>query len=457
MDVLIYDGIIVTLDERDTWYNPGYVLIKGDKVIEVDGGQPPKELFSQAKKVIKATDKLVMPGLINSHTHAAMSLFRGLADDLPLDKWLNTYIFPAEKAFVNEEFTYWGTLLAGWEMITSGTTCFADGYFCEEGAVKACIDLGIRAILAHGIIDSPASAVPDSQKNIFYAEQFLKKWQGVSELITPAIFAHTPYTCSDKTLKFAKRLANDYQIFFFIHVAETKWEVEEIKKIHGFTPVTYLYHLGILDQKTIIVHANWLTEEEMTIIRDTEVKVVHCPESNLKLASGLSPVPELLDKNILVALGTDGCASNNNLDLFQEMNTCAKIHKGLSLDPTIMPTQTVLKMTTVFPAQMFSLNIGVLKKGNFADLIIINFKQPHLFPFYNPYSHLIYAVHGTDIETVIINGKIIMEDKKPLTIDTQEIKTHIYNLANNIRAALIPKSLKTQGDNKKERGKDDRE
>ena len=438
MDTLIYDAIIVTLDERDSWYNPGYVFIKGNKIREVNSGQPPKELFSQAKKVIKATDKLVMPGLINSHTHAAMSLFRGLADDLPLDKWLNTYIFPVEKAFVNEEFTYWGTLLAGWEMITSGTTCFADGYFCEDVAVKACLDLGIRGILAQGIIDFPAPGVPDFKKNIFYAEQFLKKWQGVSELITPAIFAHAPYTCSDKTLKFAKRLANDYQIFFFIHVAETKWEVEEIKKIHGFTPLTYLYHLGILDQKTIIVHANWLTREEVNIIRDIGVKVVHCPESNLKLASGLSPVPELLDKNILVALGTDGCASNNNLDLFQEMNTCAKIHKGLSLDPTIMPAKTVLKMATVYPAQMFSLNIGVLKKGNFADLIIINFKQPHLFPFYNPYSHLVYAVHGTDIETVIINGKIIMEDKKLLGINSPKIKTNIYNLANKIKLHLSP-------------------
>lgn len=436
MDTLIYNAIIVTLDERDSWYNPGYVFIKGNKIREVNSGQPPKELFSQAKKVIKATDKLVMPGLINSHTHAAMSLFRGLADDLPLDKWLNTYIFPIEKAFVNEKFTYWGTLLAGWEMITSGTTCFADGYFCEDAAVKACLDLGIRGILAQGIIDFPAPGVPDFKKNIFYAEQFLKKWQGVSELITPAIFAHAPYTCSDKTLKFAKRLANDYQIFFFIHVAETKWEVEEIKKIHGFTPVAYLYHLGILDPNTVLVHANWLTEEEMAIIRDTEVKVVHCPESNLKLASGLSPVPELLDKNILVALGTDGCASNNNLDLFQEMNTCAKIHKGFSLDPTIMSTQTVLKMATVSPAQMFSLNIGMLKKGNLADLIIINFKQPHLFPFYNPYSHLVYAVHGTDVKTVIINGKIIVEDKKLLSINSQKIKTNIYNLANKIKQHL---------------------
>ena len=436
MDTLIYNAIIVTLDERDSWYNPGYVFIKGNKIREVNSGQPPKELFSQAKKVIKATDKLVMPGLINSHTHAAMSLFRGLADDLPLDKWLNTYIFPVEKAFVNEEFTYWGTLLAGWEMITSGTTCFADGYFCEDAAVKACLDLGIRGFLAQGIIDFPAPGVPDFKKNIFYAEQFLKKWQGVSELITPAIFAHAPYTCSDKTLKFAKKLANDYQIFFFIHVAETKWEVEEIKKIHGFTPVAYLYHLGILDPNTVLVHANWLTEEEMAIIRDTEVKVVHCPESNLKLANGLSPVPKLLDKNILVALGTDGCASNNNLDLFQEMSTCAKIHKGFSLDPTIMSTQTVLKMATVSPAQMFFLNIGMLKKGNLADLIIINFKQPHLFPFYNPYSHLVYAVHGTDVKTVIINGKIIVEDKKLLSINSQKIKTNIYNLANKIKQHL---------------------
>jgi len=436
MDLLIYDAMVLTMEKDGAWFCPGYVFIKENKIKAIDKGRPTESLFSQAQKVIKATDRLVMPGLINAHNHAAMSLLRGVADDLPLNKWLHEYIFPIESTFVNEEFVYWGTLLAGWEMLSTGTTCFADGYFCEDGAVKACNDLGIRAILAQGIIDLPAPGVPEPEQNIAQAEQFLKKWQGYSDLIIPALFAHAPYTCSASTLKRAKQLAQTYQTFLFIHVAESKWEVEQIKKEHGLTPVAYLESLGILDEKTVIVHANWVSEEDIKIIRNTGVGVVHNPESNLKLASGLCPVPKLLLKNIPVALGTDGPASNNNLDMFQEMNTTAKIHKVSYLDPTIMPAKSVLEMATIIPSSIFKLNTAKLKENAIADIIIINLKQPHLFPIYNPYCHLVYAVDGADVETVIVNGKVLVEDKRLISVDIEKIKYEVLNLATQIKQRL---------------------
>ncbi|MDL1970103.1 MAG: amidohydrolase [Candidatus Desulfofervidaceae bacterium] len=436
MNLLIYDAMVVTMEEGDPWFCPGYVFIEENKIKAIGKGRPTEKFFSRAQKVIKATDKLVMPGLINAHNHAAMSLLRGVADDLPLDKWLHEYIFPIESTFVNEEFVYWGTLLAGWEMLSGGTTCFADGYFCEDGAVKACVDLGIRAILAQGIIDFPAPGVPEPEQNIAHAEQFLKKWQGYSDLITPALFAHAPYTCSASTLKRAKRLAQTYQTFLFIHVAETNWEVEQIKKEHGLTPVAYLENLGILDERTIIVHANWLSEEDIKIIKDTGVGVVHNPESNLKLASGLCPVPDLLSKDIPVALGTDGPASNNNLDMFQEMDKTAKIHKGIKLDPITMPAKQVLEMATVIPSDIFKLNTARLKENALADIIIINLKQPHLYPIYNPHCHLVYTTDGADVETVIVNGKVVIEEKKLVCVDIEKIRHKIIDLAVKIKQKL---------------------
>ena len=224
-----------------------------------------------------------------------------------------------------------------------------------------------------------------------------------------------------------------YETFLFIHVAETSWEVEQIKREHGLTPVAYLHSLGILDENTIIVHANWLSEEDIKVIKDTGVGVVHNPESNLKLASGLCPVPKLLDQDIPVALGTDGPASNNNLDMFQEMNTAAKIHKGVQLDPTVMPAKTVIKMVTTIPAQMLRLNNGQLKENALADILILDLKQPHLFPLYDPYSHLVYAVHGCDVETVIINGKIVVEERRLVSFDTEEIKRHVLKIAEQVK------------------------
>ncbi|HDD35702.1 MAG TPA: amidohydrolase, partial [Candidatus Desulfofervidus auxilii] len=390
MNLLIYNAIVVTLDEKDNLLNPGYIFINENRISEVGKGTPPSKFFDQSERVINAQHKLVMPGLINAHTHAAMSLFRGLADDLSLENWLKNFIFPAEKQFVNRDFVYWGTLLAGWEMIKTGTTCIADGYFFEDMAIEACKVLGLRGIFAQGILDYPTPDVLDPAETFNNAENFLKKWQG-SDLIIPALFAHSPYTCSKKTLKRAKKLTEEYKTFLFIHTAETRWEVEEIKRHYGITPIIYLHRLGILNKRTILIHVNWISEEEFSILADTGVAVVHCPESNLKLAAGLCPVSKLLSKGIPVILGTDSAASNNNLNLFQEMDTMAKVHKGFFLNPSIMPTRTVIKMATNIPAKVFDLNIGQIKKSALADIVIINLKHPSLFPFYDPHSLIVYT------------------------------------------------------------------
>lgn len=436
IDILVYDGKVLTASPHMPFLNPGYLGISRDKIVDLAPGRPPERLLRQAKRVISARDKLIMPGLINSHTHAAMSIFRGLVDDLPLDVWLKR-IFSLEKEFVNEEFVYWGSLLSGIEMVMAGTTCFADGYFYEGAVAKACLELGIRAVLAQAIIDLPTPDVPDPSENLRVAEDFLRAWKGYP-LIFPAIFAHAPYSCSAKTLKGAKALAKDYQTLFFIHVAETKWEVEKIKKDHGKTPISYLYKLNILDEDTVLVHANWVSKEEIEILKGTGAKVAHCPESNMKLGSGLSPVPDLLKEDIVVGLGTDSCASNNNLDLFQEMDTAAKVHKGWRKDPTVMPAEQVLNMATTYGARVLGLEkkIGRLEKGKEADITLIDLNRPHLFPIYNPYSHIVYAMKGADVDTVIIKGKVIMENRKITSLSTQTVMERVISLSEEIKRSL---------------------
>ena len=433
IDILIYKGLILTPNSHTPYLNPGYLVITEGKIVDLAAGDPPESLLEQAKRTIDARNKLVMPGLINSHTHAAMSIFRGIVDDLPLDDWLKC-IFSLEKEFVDEEFVYWGSLLSGIEMIMSGTTCFADGYFYEDSVARACLELGIRAVLAQGVIDFPTPDVPEPSENLKVAENFLKAWMGHS-LISPAIFAHAPYSCSSKTIKGAKALTRDYKTLFFIHVAETRWEVEKIKREYGETPISYLYKLNTLDEDTVLVHVNWISRDEIEILKDTGAKVVHNPESNMKLGSGLSPVPDLLKEGIIVGLGTDSCASNNNLDLFQEMDTCAKVHKGWRKDPTVMPAEEVLNMSTYYGAKVLKLEekIGCLEKGKDADIILVDLNHTHLFPIYNPYSHIVYAMKGTDVNTVIIEGKIIMENRKIISLSIQDVIENVILLSKKIK------------------------
>ncbi len=397
---------------------PKYLTISGKLISKIGNmANMPKNL--QADKVIDATNCLVLPGLVNGHCHAAMTLFRGLADDLPLMTWLNEHIFPAEAKHVSKEMVYWCSKLAAAEMILSGTTTVADAYFFEEEAAKAFMEIGIRAVAAQGIIDFPAPGVPDSTKNIQAAKAYINALP-TNDLVTPALFCHSPYTCNPKTIQAAKELANEKHCKLFIHAAETKAEVENHQKIHGLSPIRHLQKLNILDKNTVCVHCVWMDAEEIDILANAGCGVITCPESNMKLASGVAPVPDMLKRRVAVGLGTDSCASNNDLDMFGEMSSLAKLHKVVSLDPTTMPARQCLQMAGLEGARVLGLNeIGSLDVGMQADIILIDLRQVHLTPFYNA-DILVYAAQGSDVKSSIIGGQLVMENRKILTIDVDE-------------------------------------
>jgi len=363
-----------------------------------------------------------MPGLVNSHLHAPMSLFRGLADDLPLKAWFEEHMFPAEGQWVNEEFVYWGTLLACAEMIRSGTTAFSDGYFFEDQAARAALQSGMRGLMAQGILDFPTPDSSSPAEALKRVKNFIRDYSD-SGLIKPAIFAHTVYTCSPDLLKECRSLADRCGVPLITHLSETQSEVEEVLKKYGRRPVDHLENLGLLSSPLIACHCVWLTEREIDLFAQRRVRVVHNPESNMKLASGVAPIPDLLARGVIVGLGTDGCASNNNLDLFQEMDTAAKLHKVNRLDPMVMPAPTVLEMATMGGARVMGMEreIGSLEVGKKADVIVLELNRPHLQPVHNLVSHLVYSATGSDVRDVIIDGKVVMKNRKLLTLDEEEI------------------------------------
>jgi 5-methylthioadenosine/S-adenosylhomocysteine deaminase len=433
LDFLIKDALILTLSPAHPDPIPtGSIGLKESRITYLGARSP--EGWT-ARKVIDGRGFLVLPGLINTHTHSAMTLFRGLADDLPLKDWLEKHIFPAEAKFINPETVYWGSLLACAEMIRSGTTTLADGYFCLEGSARAIYQSGLRAVLAPGVVDFPAPGVPDPAGNIRSARDFVEKWSGRCPRIRLGLFPHSPYTCSAKTLKKAKALAGEKAIPYFIHLAETREEVALVRDQTGLTPVRYLSRLGCLDGTTIGVHVNYPDREEMALLAGAGARVSHCPESNMKLGAGVTPVTDLLAQGIVVGLGTDGCAGNNDLDLFREMGTAARLHKVHRLDPTLLEAQTVLEMATLQAAAVlgWEKEIGSLEVGKQADLILIDLKQPHLTPLYHPFSHLVYAASGADVDTVFIAGQMVMRQRKLLTLDWEEIREGVAKICSQIR------------------------
>jgi 5-methylthioadenosine/S-adenosylhomocysteine deaminase len=433
-DLVIHNGTIVTVNPEFEIIENGIICIKKDKITRVaavaDDRPPP-----QAKEIIDAGGGIIMPGLVNTHTHLPMTLFRGLADDLPLDTWLNETIFPAESTHINSESVRWGTLLACAEMIISGTTTCCDGYFLEGDVALAVNDFGMRAVLGQGVIDYPAPGVPDPAANVETAKAYVEEWKDISSKIMPSIFCHTPYTCSEETLTKAKSVSQELGALFQIHAAETKDERNRFLSEYQMTPIKYLDKLGILDQNTLLVHCIWLNKADIEIIAARQSKVSHNPESNMKLASGISPLSRLVNYGIPIGLGTDGCASNNNLDLFQEMDMAAKLHKASTLDPTVMDAGTVLKMATIDAARAIGLDdvIGSLETGKQADIVIIDTNQPHLVPMYHPESHIVYAAKGSDVSDVMVAGKILVRDGKLLTVDLDAIIDRVNEIASNIR------------------------
>lgn len=390
----------------------------------------------EAETVINCHGQLAFPGLINGHCHAAMTLFRGLADDLSLSDWLTKHIFPAEAEYVEPEMVYWCSKLAAAEMILSGITTVADGYFHEHYAAQAFADAGLRAVAAQGIIDFPAPGVPDPQEKIKHAAQFLAQWRNHA-LISPAVFAHSPYTCSPDTLLAAKELARSEKAFLCLHTAETEQESSMIQEKRGDSPVRHLHNLGILDSETVCIHAVWLDEQDLDILAESGAAVVVCPQSNLKLASGTAPLQAMLDRNLRVGIGTDGTASNNRLDLLREMDICAKLHKLPNLDPVAIPAAQIVKMATKGGASVLGLNkkIGQLEVGKKADIILINPDAPHLQPLHRAELPF-YAAQGSDVQTVLINGKLLMRDRTILSFDPEETMEQVRRLAGRIKERL---------------------
>jgi len=436
-DTVIHNGTLVTVDERMRVFQNGWIGIQAGVIRAIETSEPDTPPLP-AKMTIDASGGIVMPGLVNTHTHLPMSLFRGLADDLPLMDWLNDHIFPSEACYIEPETVRWGTLLSCAEMLLSGTTCCCGGYFHEDAVARAVAETGLRAVLGQGVIDFPAPGVPDPSQNIAHARDYAQHWTGRNRLITPSIFCHAPYTCSDGTLKAAKAAADDLGLIFQVHVAETRFERDQSIAEKGLSPVAHLDRLGILDRSTLMAHCVWVDDADIAIINRRGCAVCHCPESNMKLASGIAPVTGMRSAGITVSLGTDGCASNNNLDLFGEMGTAAKLHKVTTGDPTALNASSVIKMATINGARAIGLadRIGSLETGKQADIIILDTRVPHLTPMYHPESHIVYAAGGGDVRHMLVAGRQVVKDRQLATLDVREIMDRVNAIAQDIRSSL---------------------
>ncbi len=430
-DILITNANILPEPGKTDFLANGYVSVVNGRIAATG---PMDELSGlEADELIDARGGLVMPGLVNTHCHAAMTLFRGLADDLELVSWLNDHIFPAEAAHVHPDMVYLCSKLAAAEMVLSGTTLVADGYFYEESAARAFSETGLRAVAAQGIIDFPAPGIPDPGEAIHYADGFLEDWKERDPLIIPAVFAHSPYTCSAGTLQAAKELTEKYKVPLFIHVAEGPNEQAMIQDVQGDTPVRHLDALGILNERTVCVHCVWVDEEDIAILARRNARVSICPQSHLKLASGLAPLAPMIDRGVVVGIGTDGAASNNGLDLFREMDICAKAQKLRAMDPVAVRASKVLEMATCSGANVLGLpDLGKIHKGARADCILVDLDRPHMQPFYGP-DVLVYAAGGADVRTVIVNGKVIVRERNIVTVDLEETMADVRKMAESLR------------------------
>ncbi len=415
---LIVDGMVVTMDNSRSVYDDGAVAVDGDTIVAV-GPRAEIESKCDAAQEIDARGKLVLPGFINGHTHVPMTLFRGLHDDVTLNDWLYKYIFPAEAKNVNEEFVRWGTRLALAEQIRSGVTTFADMYYFEDAVAEETKKAGMRGVLGETFIDFPA---PDNKTNaamLAYTEKFLQKWQG-DPLIHAAPAPHSIYTCSQKTLQDAAALARKYHAPILIHLAEMKKEYDNSLKNNGASPVQYLDRIGVLGPDVVGAHCIFVDEADRKLLAEKQVGCVHNPSSNMMIASGVSPVPEMRAAGVAVGLGTDGPAgSNNDLDLMEEIDLAAKLAKISKMSPLALNARAVVEMATIDGARALHMEkeVGSLEKGKKADLIVISLDEPNAVPMYDVYAQIAYSLKASDVETVVIGGRLVMRDHKLLTVD----------------------------------------
>ena len=422
VDLIVSGGIVVSMDSARTIYQDGSVAIKGDAIFGV-GSRADIAARYKSAQTIDASGTLVLPGFINGHTHVPMTLFRGLHDDVTLNDWLYKYIFPAEAKNVNEEFVRWGTRLAAAEQIRSGVTTFADMYYFEDAVAQETKAAGMRGVLGETFIDFPAPDNKSEAEMLAYTEKFLKRWQG-DALIHAAPAPHSIYTCSKKTIQDAAALARKYHAPLLMHVSEMKKEWEDSEKQNGVSPVQYLDKIGVLGPELVAAHCIFVDEADRKLLADRQVGCVHNPSSNMMIASGVSPVPEMRAAGIAVGLGTDGPAgSNNDLDLMEEIDLAAKLAKITKMNPLALNAKAVVEMATIDGARALHMEkeIGSLEVGKKADLILISLDEPNAVPMYDTYAQIAYSLKGSDVETAVIGGRVVMRDRKLLTVDEPRV------------------------------------
>ena len=420
-DIIVKADYVLKMDRDLTLIKNGAIAVKDKKIAFVGPEEVVAEKYT-SDTIIGGEGKVAFPGLVNTHTHAAMVYFRGLADDLPLKVWLEEHIWPAEGKWLSPEFVGDAVELACLEMLKAGITVYNDMYFFGDAIAEATKRTGMRAVVGVGILDFPSKSARTAEEYFANAESFVRNWKG-DELITPCIAPHAPYTCGPETLKRAKTLSEKSGVPLHIHVSETQWEVNEILALYGKRPVEHLESLGFLDNTVLAAHCIWVEDNEIELLAKRGVGVSHCMESNLKLASGFAPVAAMLAEGVKVTFGTDGVASNNDLNILSEMSTTAKVHKALTKDPTVLDAKTVLLMATRWGAEAIGLGnvAGSLEEGKAADIVLADLEKPHLVPLYDIYSHIVYAMNASDIETVLVNGKVVLSERKLTTADEAEI------------------------------------
>ena len=438
-DLVVSAGHVVTMDPSRRVIENGAVAVRGSRIAAV-GTRAEIDKRFEAKSRIDNPGAILIPGLVNTHTHAPMALLRGIADDMRLQDWLEKFIFPAEAKNVTPDFVRWGTRLACAEMLLSGTTTYADMYYFEEVIAEATKECGMRGILGQTVIGFPVADAKTPADALKRTEAFLQRFRN-DELIVPAIAPHAVYTNSDETLQASRALANKFGAPLLIHLSETKKENEDLAAKRTMTPTKLLDSLGALSGRTLAAHGVWVDADDIRVLKERSVGIAHCPSSNTKLASGIAPVLKYLAADIAIGLGTDGPAgSNNDLNLFEEMDLAAKMQKVTAMDPVALTAEQVFEMATLRGARAVGLEkeIGSLETGKRADFVFVRTDAPHATPMYNVYSQLVYALKGSDVQHVIVNGRVVVRDRQVLTLNVPQVLQKAAEYRKAVAASVRP-------------------
>ncbi|MBA4371360.1 MAG: S-adenosylhomocysteine deaminase [Thermodesulfovibrio sp.] len=431
-DLIIKADYVVTMNDMLDVVENGAIAVSNGNIVAVDAADRIMAGY-WSDRILGGPHTVVFPGLVNTHTHSPMVYFRGLGDDLPLKVWLEEHIWPAENRWLSHEFVRDAAELACLEMLKAGITVFSDMYFYGDAIAESVKKAGMRAVIGAGVLDFPSATARTADEYLARAERFIRDWRK-DALVVPAVAPHSPYTCSPETLKRAKELSDTYEVPLNLHLAETEWEVRELLGRYGRRPIELMHDHGILGQRVLAAHCVWASDEEIDILAETETGVAHCIKSNLKLASGIAPVVKMLSAGVKVAFGTDGAASNNDLDILGEMATAARVHKAISGDPTVLNARQALSMATRSGAGVLGLDsiAGSIQTGRSADLVIAELNRPHLVPLYDIYSQIVYAMRASDVSTVLVNGRVLLEQGRPTTLDEDAIYARARSWAEKI-------------------------